>query len=436
MRTLTKELPQQIGKTVVLRGWLHKKRLLGGLNFITLRDRAGIAQILVKDKDEVEKLREKQIGTIMTVEGVVAEDSRAPGGVEIHDAKLTIEVPVADQNPVEIDKPLDHHSEALDTLFDYRVVGLRNFKEQAIFKVQAEVKEAARKYFRANDFTEFNSPKLLPGATEGGAEVFKLDYFGKDATLAQSAQFYKQIMVGVFERVYEINPTYRAELSATTRHMTEFMHIDAEMGFVTLQELLDFMSGILNSIVDDVWQNCDEQLKLWNAAKPQLLPKIPQISLDEIHQKYTEATGIKTIDEKDLRPDEERFICEWAKENLQCEAVFVTKWPRQGAKFYHRFEEDNQEIAERADLLFRGVEIATASMREHRYDKLLAQLKGMTGGDPENIGFKHYLEAFKYGMPPHGGFGMGLERLTQKIIGLANVKEASLFPRDINRLAP
>jgi aspartyl/asparaginyl-tRNA synthetase len=340
------------------------------------------------------------------------------------------------QNPVEIDKPLDHHSEALETLFDYRVVGLRNFREQAIFKIQAAVKEAARKHFRANDFTEFNSPKLLPGATEGGAEVFKLDYFGKDATLAQSGQFYKQIMVGVFERAFEINPTYRAEPSATTRHMTEFMHIDAEMGFIDFQELLDFMSGLLNGIVDDVWAHSESYLKEWNATKPILTEKIPQIPLEEVHKTYTEATGTKTIGEKDLRPDEERFICEWAKEHLKSEAVFVTEWPREGAKFYHRFKDGDQEVAERADLLFRGVEIATASMREHRYDKLVTQLRGMAGGDPEAFGFRYYLDAFKYGMPPHGGFGMGLERLTQKIIGLHNVKEASLFPRDINRLGP
>lgn len=436
MRVLTKDLSSHIGQTVTIRGWLHKKRLLGGLNFITLRDRGGIAQILVKEKDEVEKLREKQIGTILTIEGNVVEDQRAPGGVEIHDAKLTVEVPVTEQNPVEIDKPLDHHSEALETLFDYRVVGLRNLREQAIFKIQAEVKEGARRHFRANDFTEFNSPKLLPGATEGGAEVFRLDYFGKEATLAQSGQFYKQIMVGVFERAFEINPTYRAEPSATTRHMTEFMHIDAEMGFVNLQELLDFMSGLMHGVIDHVWETREPEFKQWNATKPLLPEKIPQITMADIHKKYTEATGTNTVGEKDLRPDEERFICEWAKENLQSEAVFVTEWPREGAKFYHKFEDDNQEVAERADLLFRGVEIATASMREHRYDKLVTQLKGMAGGDPEADGFKYYLDAFKYGMPPHGGFGMGLERLTQKLLGLHNVKEASLFPRDINRLGP
>ncbi|MGH7196838.1 MAG: aspartate--tRNA(Asn) ligase [Candidatus Saccharimonadales bacterium] len=436
MRTLIKDLKSHVDKKVTVQGWLHKKRLLGGLTFIVVRDRSGIAQALIKEKDEVEKLRGMQLGTVLTLEGKAIADERAPGGVELHEVALTIEVPVTDESPIEIDKPLGHESGSLDTLFDYRVVGLRNLKEQAIFKVQAEVKEAARKYFRANDFTEFNSPKLLPGATEGGAEVFKLDYFGKDATLAQSAQFYKQIMVGVFERAFEINPTYRAELSATTRHMTEFIHIDAEMGFVDLQELLDFMSGLLNAVVDDVWENCDDNLKLWNATKPLLPKKIPQLSMEEIHQKYSEATGENTVGEKDLRPDEERWICEWAKDNLKSEAVFVTEWPREGAKFYHKFKDDDQTVAERADLLFRGVEIATASMREHRYDKLVTQLRGMAGGDPENLGFKYYLDAFKYGLPPHGGFGMGLERLTQKIIGLKNVKEAALFPRDINRLAP
>jgi nondiscriminating aspartyl-tRNA synthetase len=436
MRILVRDLPHHTDETIMLKGWLHKKRLLGGLTFINVRDRSGVAQILVKDKTEVEKLREHQIGTILTIEGKVVADERAPGGVEIHDAKLTVEVPVKDQSPIEIDKPIEHKSETLDTLFDYRVVGLRNLREQAIFKVQAEVKESARQYLRSQDFTEFNSPKLLPGATEGGAEVFKLDYFGKEATLAQSGQFYKQMMVGVFERVFEINPTYRAEPSATTRHMTEFMHIDAEMGFVELHDLLDFMSDLLNAVINDVWKKSEPYLKQWNATKSLMLDKIPQISMDDIHQKYTEATGTNTVGEKDLRPDEERWICEWAKKELKSDAVFVTEWPREGAKFYHKFKDDDQTTAERADLLFRGVEIATASMREHRYDKLITQLKGMAGGNPENIGFKYYLDAFKYGMPPHGGFGMGLERLTQKIIGLHNVKEASLFPRDINRLAP
>jgi len=436
MRTLAKDIATKIGQTATVRGWLHKKRLLGGLTFIVVRDRSGLTQVLVKDKDEVEKLREHQIGTVLAVTGAVVEDKRAPGGAELHDATLEVEVPVMFQNPIEIDKPLGHEPDNLETLFDYRTIGLRNLKEQAIFKVQAAVKEAARQYFFANEFTEFNSPKLLPGATEGGAEVFKLDYFGKEATLAQSAQFYKQIMVGVFERAFEINPTYRAELSATTRHMTEFIHIDAEMGFVDFEELLDYMGGVLIHIAESVWETSQPYLEMWDATKPLLPTKIPRITMEEIHQKYTQATGTSTIGEKDLRPDEERWICEWARENLQSEALFVTQWPREGAKFYHKFEDDNPQVAERADLLFRGVEVATASMREHRYDKLVAQLKELAGGNPESEGFKNYFEAFKFGMPPHGGMGMGLERVTQKMLGLKNVKEASLFPRDINRLAP
>lgn len=435
MRTLVRGIMDHIGKEVQVQGWVHKKRLLGGLTFILVRDRSGVVQVVVQDKEEVEKLRGLQIGTVLKVTGNAVDEPRAPGGAELHEPKLEIIVPVTEEPPIEIDKPLSHKPENLDTLFENRVIGLRNLQETAIFRVQAEAKEAIRKYLRSQDFTEFNSPKLLPGATEGGAEVFKLDYFGKEATLAQSAQFYKQIMVGVFERVFEINPTYRAELSATTRHMTEFIHVDAEAGFIDFEELMDVLSGLLNAVTDDIWRTCEPELAKLNAQKPQLPAKIPAMTMSDIHEKYSQATGTSTVGEKDLRPDEERWVCEYAKKNLGSEAVFVTEWPASDMKFYHKASERNPEIAERCDLLFRGVEIATASMREHRYDKLLEQLKAI-GGDPDSQGFKYYLQAFKYGLPPHGGFGLGLERLTQKIIGLNNVKEAALFPRDINRLAP
>lgn len=435
-RTLTKDLAAHAGETVTIQGWLHKKRLLGGLNFITLRDRAGIAQSLVDNKDELEKLRGLQVGTVLALTGTVKADERAPGGAELHEVQVEVLVPVVDEPPIEIDKPLDHKSDNLDTLFEHRVLGLRNLQETNIFRIQAGVKEAVRQYLHGQDFTEFNSPKLLPAATEGGAEVFTLDYFGKEATLAQSAQFYKQIMVGVFERAYEINPTYRAEPSATTRHMTEFIHIDAELGFVDFQELLGVVGGLLQSVTSSVWEKFEPQLKSWN-AQPIVLPDaIPQLGLEKIHELYSEATGENTRGEKDMRPDEERWITEYAKKNLGSEAVFVTEWPASEMKFYHRKSAENPDIAERADLIFRGVEIATISMRENRYDVLVDQLKTIAGGDPEADGFRYYLQAFKYGLPPHGGFGMGLERLTQKIVGLNNVKEASLFPRDINRLTP
>ena len=435
-RTLIRDIASHKNETITINGWLHKKRLLGGLNFITLRDRSGIAQSLIENKDEVEKLRGLQIGTVLSLTGKVVEDERAPGGAELHDVSVEVLVPVKDEPPIEIDKPLDHKSENLDTLFEHRVIGLRNIQESNIFRVQAAVKQSAREYFANNEFVEFNSPKLLPAATEGGAEVFTLDYFGKTATLAQSAQFYKQIMVGVFERAYEINPTYRAELSATTRHMTEFIHIDAEMGFVDFNELLNMVGGLLQYVAKNVWEKNGEILTKLNATPIKLADQIPRMKMQEIHELYTKATGQNTVGEKDLRPDEEKWICEYTKKNMGSEAVFVTDWPASEMKFYHKKSDEDESIALRADLLFRGVEISTLSMRENRYDVLVDQLKTMAGGDPEADGFRYYLSAFKYGLPAHGGFGMGLERLTQKIIGLNNVKEASLFPRDINRLTP
>ena len=435
-RTLIRDIAGQPGVTVTIEGWLHKKRLLGGLNFITLRDRTGLAQSLIANKDEIEKLRGLQTGSILAFTGVVTADERAPGGAELHNVTVEVLVPVTYEPPIEIDKPLDHKSENLDTLFENRVIGLRNIREANVFKIQATIKESIRQYFAREEFTEFNSPKLLPGASEGGAEVFTLDYFGKEATLAQSGQFYKQIMVGVFERSYEIGSTYRAEPSATTRHMTEYLTIDAEVGFIDFQELLGFAGGLLRAVASDVWAQREPELKNWNAQPIVLGESIPQLGLEEIHELYSKATGQDSRGEKDMRPDEEKWITEYAKKNLGSEAVFVTQWPASEMKFYHRKSAENPEIAERADLIFRGVEIATISMRENRYDVLIEQLKTIAGGDPESDAFKYYLSAFKYGLPVHGGFGMGLERLTQKVIGLNNIKEAALFPRDINRLTP
>lgn len=421
---------------MLVQGWLHKKRLLGGLTFILVRDRSGVVQIVVQDKDEVEKLRGAQVGTVLAVKGTVKKEPRAPGGAELHDPKLEIIVEVTDVPPIEVDKQLDHRPENLDTLFEYRPIGLRNLQETAVFKIRAGITKALREYFYQHDFTEVQTPKLLAAATEGGAEVFELDYFGQQATLAQSPQFYKQMLVGVFERVFEIAPVYRAEPSATTRHMTEYISVDGEMGFITLEELEEFLTGLLRYIVDIVWERHKEDLKKWNATKPVLNKEIPRLSVEQIHKLYSKATGQKTLGEPDLRPDEERWICEYAKQHHASEAVFVTDWPASGMKFYHKAQADNRELAERIDLLFRGVEIVTGSMRENRYQVLMQQLREKAGGDPNAPGFRYFLMAMKAGMPPHGGFGLGLERLTQKIIGLNNVKEASIFPRDINRLAP
>lgn len=436
-RIVTSDIASHVGAQATLKGWLHKKRLLGGLSFITLRDRTGIAQALIADKQELEKLRGLQIGTVFALTGTVVADERAPSGAELHDVTVDIITPVTDESPIEIDKPLSHKPDNLDTLFDHRVIGLRNMQERAIFEIQSTLTHSMRDFFYEQGMTEMHTPKLLAEATEGGAEVFMLDYFDKTATLAQSPQFYKQMMVGVFERVFEIAPVYRAELSATTRHMTEYTSVDGEMGFITLDDLTVFLGDLLRRVVNDVWDRHEVALKKWNATKPVFADTIPILSMAEIHELYSKATGTSTVGEKDLRPDEEKWICEYAKKQLGSEAVFVSEWPSSEMKFYHKANEQNPELADRVDFLFRGVEITTGSMREHRYEKVVQQLNSLVGeAASEDPGFAPFLSAMRYGMPPHGGFGLGLERVTQKIIGLNNVKEATLFPRDINRLTP
>jgi nondiscriminating aspartyl-tRNA synthetase len=425
-----------VGETITLQGWLHKKRLLGGLNFITLRDRRGIAQTKIDTKEELEKLRGLQIGTVLSLTGTVVADERAPGGAELHDVVVEVLVPVTEEPPIEIDKPILHKSENLETLFDYRVLNIRNLQEQKIFKVRASLTRYLREYLTEREFVEIDTPKLLAEATEGGAEVFKLDYFGKTATLAQSPQFYKQIMVGAFERVFEINHSYRAEPSATTRHLTELTMLDIEMGFVKdHDEVLDTVGDMTQTVLRRIYDEHADDLKTLNA--PQLfLPedgKVPRFTIAEIHDMYTKATQTDTTAEKDLIPDEERWIAEYARKNLNSDLVYAVDFPAEAGKFYHKFKDDGTVAW--GDLLFRGLEIATVPLRENNYEKMIEQMTAK-GLDVSHDGFKFYLQAFKYGLPQHGGCGFGVDRLVQKTLGLGNVKEATLFPRDINRLTP
>lgn len=435
MRVLARDIKDHIGKKATVQGWVHKKRLLGGLTFINIRDRSGLVQLTVEDKDEVEKLRGLQIGTVLEVSGEVFEESRAPGGAEIRDPKITVMVPVEEPAAIEVDKPIDHKPDNLDTLFDNRVVNVRNLQEQKIFRIRAAVCAALRKFLTDNEFVEIQSPKLVAGAAEGGAEVFKLDYFGQEATLAQSPQLYKQAMVGAFERVFEIGPAFRAELSATTRHMSEVTMLDIEFGFINDHEdVLDMVQDMVHSALTSIYKEYAAELKSLNAPELTIKAKFPRYSMEEIHEMYGKANNKDMSAEEDLTPDEERWICEYAKKHDGCEAVFATHLPASKMKFYHMANEGGK-TAKSADLLFRGVEISTAPMREHRYDQLVNQMK-KAGVDVNSPGFKFYLQAFKAGLPPHGGCGFGIDRFTQKIIGLNNAKEATLFPRDINRLAP
>ena len=439
-RILIKDLVNFTDKTVKICGFLHKIRNMSSkLAFVVVRDRSGLVQAVIEGENstvEIEKLAGLQNGTILNVIAKVKKDIRSTTGVELIQPSFEILNPIYTVPPIEVDKDINHNSENFDTLFENRPVNLRNWREGRIFKIRETMKDSIRNYLKTNDFTEFDSPKLLAGATEGGAEVFTLDYFGTTAALAQSAQFYKQIMVGVFERVFVINPTYRAELSFTTRHMTEFCHVDVEIGFVdNLDQVLDISQNLLKSTVSNAWEKHENDLLSLGASRPILSDKFPRVTLDELFKLYKNETGIDDAHEKDPSPVHERFICDYSLKNWGSEAVFVTEFPSSEMKFYHQKSSTNPDVCERADLLFRGVEMATVPLREHRYDVLIQQMLA-AGLDPEEKGNKYYVSAFKHGLPPHGGFGMGFDRIVQKIIGLSSVKEAVLFPRDVKRLTP
>lgn len=435
-RILSSCLKNHLNESVVISGWLHKKRILGKIAFLVVRDRRGLMQVVVDNSVEIEKIESIYQGSILHISGVVVDAPKTQFGCELHKAVIEVVVPVTDASPVEIDKSIDHRQEVLANIFDWRILTMRNITEQGIFKVQSGISAAIRSFLTSQDFIEFHSPKLLSGSTEGGAEVFKLDYFGKKATLAQSAQFYKQIMVGAFERVFEFGATYRAEPSITSRHLTEFITVDVEMGFIDgMHDIMRLINDMLLYVNESMWSTHEKELYALNATKPLLSQSFPVVTLQDLHKLCFEHTGQDFRTEKDPSPFEERWICSYSAEKWGSEAVFITGFPSSDMKFYHYCDETDSTIAQRFDLLFRGVEIITGSQREHRYNKLIEQLKAM-GGNPEDPSFQYYLQAFKYGMPAHGGFGLGLERLTQKIIGLSNVKEACIFPRDINRLTP
>jgi nondiscriminating aspartyl-tRNA synthetase len=291
-----------------------------------------------------------------------------------------------------------------------------------------------RDFLVQQEFVEIETPKLLAQPTEGGAEVFQVEYFHKTAILAQSPQFYKQIMVGAFERVFEIGHSYRAEPSATTRHLTELTMLDIEMGFVeSHEEVMEMVAKMTKYALQHMYKDHAEDLRSLNAPELKLTVEVPSFTIAEIHEMYTRSTKTDTTSEKDLTPDEERWISEYARKQLGSDLVYATDFPREAGKFYHKFKDD--DTVAWADLLFRGLEIATVPLRENNYQKMITQMTD-AGLDVTHEGFKYYLQAFKFGLPAHGGCGFGVDRLVQKTIGLQNVKEATLFPRDLHRLTP
>jgi len=340
------------------------------------------------------------MGSIVKATGTVAQMPKGKFPFELQ--KSTIEV----LNKVVYPSPVDISKETVladgETIHEQKVVVLRHPRQQKIFKIAAIVEKQMRAFRDQNDFTQINSPKLIAFPTEGGAELFEMEYFGRKAYLAQSPQFYKQIMVPVFERVYEIGKAYRAEKSNTSRHTTEILMLDMEMGFIdSFDEIIEMTERFVNFVIEETRKEGEKMLTDLGATKPLIKSTFPRISVDKLHELMKQETGEDHLGEKDLAPSEEKFICEYSAQHRGSDFVIVDGFPRSDAKFYHHQNRDNPEIADRADLLFRGVEIITLTQREVVYETLVKQIADQ-GLDPNHPGLKHYLDAFKYGMPEEG----------------------------------
>src|SRR3989344_338469 len=426
-RILSSEIEDFIGKKIFITGWLHEKGTHNKATVFSIRDRHGIILIVDDESKQSKKINGLQNGSIISIEGTVVKKYGTASQVEIHNPQITVDLPVKYVAPVDINKRISHNSKNLKALFDNRVLTLRNITESDIWKIQEAVENAAVRYLKLHDFTEFHSPKILPASVEDDSKVFKLDYFGKQASLSDTTQFYKQILTGSLERVFEIAPTYRAEAEITSRHMSEFITIDTEIAFIDgLQDLKVLIASLINYISREVWKESEPKLLALRSTKPLLKEKLPEVTLQELHRLYLREKGKDLSHKAEPTPEEENFISEYSAKHWRSEAVFITEFPANGMGFYDYKNEKNPKTIDRADLIFRGIEILTTRRREHRYPILMKQLKE-SGKNPKDVRYKYLLQAVKYGMPSHGGFGLGLERLTAKIIGLKNVKEVSLF---------
>ncbi len=412
-------------RAVTLHGMVHALRDLGGVTFLTLRTREGLIQCVCPRRPE--GVREE---CAVSVSGLLRTGPRAPGGAELAEARRTVLSWPAAPPPVPLSKK---SSVSLDTELSLRPVTLRAPRARAVFRIQAAVCRAFREFLQGEGFTEIHTPKLGQAGAEGGSSQFRLDYFGRKAVLAQSPQLYKQAMVGVFERVYEIGPVFRAEKHATQRHLNEYTSLDLEMGFLrSFTDLMALEQGFLRRLVALLRQEYAGELALLGAELPDA-QHIPAVRFDEAKRLAAEAYGYAIREPYDLEPEEEQHIGRYAKEVWGSDFVFVTHYPGRKRPFYTMDDPEDPRYTLSFDLLFRGMEITTGGQRIHNYGQQVEKLKAR-GMEPED--FSGYLLFHKHGAPPHGGLGIGLERLTMQLCGLDNIRRASLFPRDRTRLEP
>jgi nondiscriminating aspartyl-tRNA synthetase len=427
-RTYVKDIKAITESTILLKGWIHKIHDLGKIKFVQLRDKTGIVQLVI-DKGVMDDLR---LEMSVEVIGDLVVNDRAPGGIEI----LVKEIKILgkayyDTLPFEINSP--NVKASLETQLDYRSISLRNVKIRAAFKIQEEIVEAFRKYLKGLNFSEIHTPKIISSSTEGGSEMFTVNYFDRRAFLAQSPQFYKQMMVGSgFERVFEVGHAYRAELHNTWRHLNEYVSLDVEMGFIEDEyDLMALEEGFLINLFKHLEETCSTELKLYNIVLPRLkeIPRIPLAKVQEILlEKYNKRSPAGNID-----AEGEILLSKYIKETYDSDFVFLTKYPASKRPMYTMPDEELEGMTKSFDLIYKGLEITTGGQRIHDYEMLRENIMKF-GLSPDDFSF--YLDSFMYGMPPHGGFAIGLERLTMKILELENIREATLLPRDLKRLEP
>lgn len=434
-RTLNKDVAQKIGEEVTVAGWLHRLRDLNKFGFAIMRDRTGFLQVVL-DVDQLGQIKDLQVESVLRITGkVVKKQSKDPKAneVEVQATKVEVLSPVKDVVPVEINK--DDLDLQLETLLDNRVITLRHPKQRAIFRIQAALVRGYRAYMEQQGFTEIFFPVLAGAASEGGAEFFKVDYYGREATLSQSAQLYKQITMGVFEGVYGVSYSFRAEKFATSRHLTEFNQLEFELGFVDdMEEIITQAEGGIRAMLKTVFEDCQAELSILNVSLPPLGNKFPCLKLTEALEIYKKETGVDETSEPDLSPAAEKWLSKvWAPREHNCGFVFVTHYPETKRPFYAMLDPQDSSSTLSFDLIGFGSEVITGGLRINRYDDQIARIKAK-GLNPAD--FEDYLMMHKFGIPPEGGFGLGLQRITQNILGLENIKEATIFPRDVQRLRP
>lgn len=424
-----KELKERIGSVAVFTGSVFKIRKMSGFSFVIIRTARNLIQCILEEK--VPHYEELCENACIKISGMVRQEERARAGFEIDIREFEILSRPAGEAPVVINNK--ELKASLETKLDYRPLTLRNPKERAVFKLQEGILAGARKFLTEHKFTEIHSPKIVYSGVEGGANVFKLDYFGREAYLAQSPQAYKQMMVGVYDRVFEIGAVYRAEKHDTARHLNEYLGLDLEMGYIRdFTEIMETETAMLQAVLAYLTEYYQEELQLLEVKLP-VIDEIPVISFLEAKEWIQQAFKRKTEDFYDFEPEEERLLCQLVREETGSEFVFVTHYPTAKRPFYAMEEEKDCQVTKSFDLLFRGIEVTTGGQRIHDYHE---QVEKMRQREMREEAFESYLMMHKYGMPPHGGLGMGVERFTMSLLNKNNVREAALFPRDMNRLIP